>query len=817
MAAGQAGLVLKHVRKILAVYGGDQLSDRELRRRFAQEHDEAAFAAVVGRHGPMVLRVCQRVLYNWHDAEDAFQAAFLTLARLAAARRWQESVGQWLHLVASRLAVKLRADAERRARLETHAEQRSSADPLAMVSGRELCAVLDEELSRLPERFCGPLVLCCLEGLTRDEAARQCGWSLATLKRRLEQGRALLRQRLLRRGFPLPAVLAAVLGIDTTARAAVPLGLIRSAARIAVQAGSGKSLPAGLVSERVAALSGAVLKGLCLSKGKALLTLTLTVALALCVAGAGADLVFQHAPTEGTAEQQGGEPKAAAQAAGGPQAPGQPRAAFGQREAALPAGAFLRLKAGFTAALSPDGKTVASATIGDGIVHVWAVPSGKELRRYDGQEAVAWCLAFSPDGKTLALGGKGGDILLSEIATGKQLHRFAGYQKEIFSLVFSPDGKVLASKGLDPSIRLWDAAAGRELRRLEVETGSLYAPAFSPDSKTVATTCFMPGKEVKDWQYTIRIWDAATGKELHRFASQGYGFGSIAWSADGMVVAAASGRKQLIRLWEAKSGDELAPLAIPDSKVNCLAFSHDGRLLAVAGGHHDDSIYVLEVATHRERCRFRTATPGRKSLAFTPDGRILVSGGPDTFFWDVTGRLQSGQLRPARLPPEQLPVLWTDLGSADAPKVQSALWALVAAGEQSVPFLRKHLRPVPRPDAERLARLTRDLDNDQLAVRQQAAQELAELGDTAEPALRRGLQGTPSLELRRRIEQLLARLAEWPPDRLRALRAVEVLEQSGTTEAQRLLQELARGAPAARLTQEAKAALQRLAKRVAEP
>jgi RNA polymerase sigma factor (sigma-70 family) len=817
MAAGQAGTVLKHVRKILAVYRDDQLSDRELLRRFAQEHNEAAFAAVVGRHGPMVLRVCQRVLQNWHDAEDAFQAAFLTLARLASARRWQESVGPWLHLVASRLAGRIRADAERPARLEMHALQRSSADPLAMVSGRELCAILDEEVSRLPGRHRVPLVLCCLEGLTRDEAARHCGWSLATLKRRLEQGRALLRQRLLRRGFSLPAVLAAVLGIETTARAAGPLALLRSATRIAVQAGSGTSLPAGLVSERVAALSEAVLNGLCVSKGKFLLTLGLTVALALCVAGAGAGLAFQHAPPKSNAEQQPGEPKAAAQAAGEPQAPGQPEAAVGQRDAALPAGAILRLTGGFTAALSPDGKTVASATHADGIVHVWAVPSGKELRRYDGQEAVAWCLAFSPDGKTLALGGKGGDILLSEIATGKLLRRFAGQQTEVFALVFSPDGKVLASKGLDPSIRLWDPATGRELRRLQLETGLLYAPAFSPDSKTVATTCFIPGKERKDWQYTIRIWDVATGKELRRFASQGESLESMTWSAEGRFVAASSWRKKRVGVWEAKTGNELPPLAIPDSIVTCLAFSPDGRFLAVAGGHHHDSISVLEVATHRERCRFRTAAPGRKDLAFTPDGRILVSGGPDTFFWDMTGRLQGGQLRPARLPPEQLPVLWDDLGSADAPKVQSALWALVAAGEQSVPFLKKHLRPVPRHDAERLARLTRDLDNDQLAVRQRAVQELAELGDTAEPALRRSLQGTPSLELRQRIEQLLARLAEWNPERLRALRAVEVLEQCGTNEAQRLLQDLAEGAPAARLTQEAQAARQRLEKRVAQP
>jgi hypothetical protein len=564
-------------------------------------------------------------------------------------------------------------------------------------------------------------------------------------------------------------------------------------------------------------LSKSGLNGLYLSKGKALLALGLTVALTLCIAGAGVSLAFQHAPPEGKAEQQPGEPRAAVKAADGQQAPGQPEAAVGQRDAALPAGAFLRLMAWHTATLAPSGKMLASTTIGNGIIHVWEVPTGKELRRYEGQEGLAWSLAFSPDSKTLARGGKGGDIFLSEVATGKQLHRIAGNGEVVASLVFSPDGTILALNGWGNSIHLLEAATGRELRKHEVEGARLGALAFSPDSKTLAATCWSVGKAVNDSQGFIILWDVATGKELRRLGEQPYDFPSIAWSPEGRLLAAANWREKRIRLWEASTGKELAPLPIPDTYVTSLAFSPDGRVLAAAIGPHHDQIYLLEVATSQKRCRFRTATPGRKSLAFTPDGRILISGGPDTFFWDVTGRLQGGQLRPARLPPEQLPGLWTDLGSEDPSKVQGALWALVAAAEQSVPFLRNHLRPVARPDEERLARLTQDLDDDQLAVRRQAAKELPELGDTAEPALRRGLEGTPSLELRRRIEQLLARLAEWSPERLRALRAVEVLEQSGTTEARRLLQELARGAPAARLTQEAQAALKRLAKRVAEP
>ena len=129
MATKHAGIILQHVRKILTAQETEQLSDRELLRRFAHERDEAAFAALVRRHGPMVLQSCQRVLHNRHDAEDGFQATFLVLARKAASRKWKESVGTWLYLVAHRLALKIRAGRDRRWQLNTRAVARSSEEP----------------------------------------------------------------------------------------------------------------------------------------------------------------------------------------------------------------------------------------------------------------------------------------------------------------------------------------------------------------------------------------------------------------------------------------------------------------------------------------------------------------------------------------------------------------------------------------------------------------------------------------------------------------------------------------------------------------
>jgi RNA polymerase sigma factor (sigma-70 family) len=207
MTATRANLVLRHIREL-----ADAFDDRQLLERFAATHEEAAFAALVRRHGPLVLGVCRRVLGDPHDAEDAFQATFLALARRAASVGRRAALGTWLYQVAYHAALRTRKQSAVRRQLEDKAPLRQAPDPLAEVSGRELLAVLDEELARLPERLRAPLVLCYLEGKARDEAARELGWSLGTLKRRLEQGRAVLHARMTGRGISLAALLAASLG-----------------------------------------------------------------------------------------------------------------------------------------------------------------------------------------------------------------------------------------------------------------------------------------------------------------------------------------------------------------------------------------------------------------------------------------------------------------------------------------------------------------------------------------------------------------------------------------------------------------------------
>src|SRR5262249_27321107 len=156
----QAHTVLRHLRELIAANTAVPQPDGELLEQYAARHDEAAFAALVRRHGPLVWSVCRRLLRDGPDAEDAFQATFLVLARAAGSVRKQGSLASWLYGVAYRTAAQARRRAAARRRHELRADRRPPADPLEEITGRELLAALDEELQRLPEPLRAPLVLC---------------------------------------------------------------------------------------------------------------------------------------------------------------------------------------------------------------------------------------------------------------------------------------------------------------------------------------------------------------------------------------------------------------------------------------------------------------------------------------------------------------------------------------------------------------------------------------------------------------------------------------------------------------------------------
>ncbi len=247
----------------------DQLQDRQLLQRFAAEQDEQAFAALVRRHGPLVLGVCRRRLRDSHEAEDVFQATFLVLARRAGSICKQDSVGSWLYGVASRLAGKVNAHAARRRLCEQRATTMTPPDPPAEMSWREVCALLDEELNRLPAKYRDPLVACYLEGQTQAEAAQQLGWPRGTLKRRLERARVLLRQRLDQRGVALSAAFGILL-LAQKATAAPPDALVTQTAQAATAFAALQATTGGTLS-RAVQLAESLLRGRFLSTRQLLL------------------------------------------------------------------------------------------------------------------------------------------------------------------------------------------------------------------------------------------------------------------------------------------------------------------------------------------------------------------------------------------------------------------------------------------------------------------------------------------------------------------------------------------------------------------
>jgi RNA polymerase sigma factor (sigma-70 family) len=276
------------------------LSDGGLLEQFAAQQEEATFETLVWRHGSMVWGVCRRVLRNHHDAEDAFQATFLVLARKGHSIAHRELIANWLYGVAYQTALKARSTrAKRRIREgQTTNMPEPEAVSLAMLDDRT--ELLDRELSRLPEKFRIPIVLCELEGKSHREAAEQLGWPIGTVSGRLSRAKAMLARRLSRQGVSLAAGSLAVLMAQDAASASMPTNLIASTAHAASLVMAGQAATAGAVSAKVSALTKGSLKAMSLGKVKRV-TLVL-----LALAGAGAGIWQTRTRAEVTAPLESG-------------------------------------------------------------------------------------------------------------------------------------------------------------------------------------------------------------------------------------------------------------------------------------------------------------------------------------------------------------------------------------------------------------------------------------------------------------------------------------------------------------------------------
>ena len=296
--------VLKHLTTLYRSGVVGHLSDEQLLERFIELGDETAeeaFATLVRRHGPMVVGVCLRVLGDVHEAEDAFQATFLVLARKATSVVPRENVANWLYGVAFRTANEARVRALRRRAREEQVSRRPHAVTPDAAYLDELRAILDEELARLPARSRAPIVLCELEGLTRQEAARRLRVPEGTLSSRLARAKARLRERLARRGLALPAGALSLVLVREASATVLSDALIESTTLAVMRVAAGISA-AGVVSTSVASLTEGVLKAMLLTKVKgivlALGTMAATVSSAVVLAQSGTGQV-QAVPQSG--------------------------------------------------------------------------------------------------------------------------------------------------------------------------------------------------------------------------------------------------------------------------------------------------------------------------------------------------------------------------------------------------------------------------------------------------------------------------------------------------------------------------------------
>jgi RNA polymerase sigma factor (sigma-70 family) len=253
MAGAQLGTALRQIQRLFSDGSSTGLSDTQLLDRFATQRDEAAFAAIVTRHGPMVLAVCRGVLRDSVDAEDAFQATFLVLARKARSTWVDGQLGGWLHKVAYRIAVRASAVAARRRVIERRVSELAAVRCSDDETDDELRPALHEELARLPAQIRLPIVLCYLEGRTHMQAAAELRCGEATLRRRLAQARERLRERLARRGFA-PASAALTIELAKEVRAAVPSIVERTTLRAVLRVAAGEAV-ATVVGAHVANLT----------------------------------------------------------------------------------------------------------------------------------------------------------------------------------------------------------------------------------------------------------------------------------------------------------------------------------------------------------------------------------------------------------------------------------------------------------------------------------------------------------------------------------------------------------------------------------
>jgi RNA polymerase sigma factor (sigma-70 family) len=568
--ANQSVSVVRRARRIEApTQAAPEVPDRELLDRFVRERDEAAFAALVKRHGAMVLGVCRRVLHNRHDAEDACQAAFLVLARKAATIRKQASLASWMYGVAYHVAKNLKRNLARQNARHAALEEMRQAAVAGETRWHDVQQALDEELSQLAQRYRIPLVLCYLEGKTRDEAARQVGWSLGTLRGRLDRGRELLRQRLLRRGLTLPVALFAIGLTQSTASAAIPATLAGATVKAGLTFAAGGTLGACGVSARVALLAKGALKTMIVGKSK------------------GVGGVLGIVLVTGTIVNQLPPPDS------------------GHRGNVQ------------VVAFSPDGSRVVSAGA-DGGIRFWDAATMQSVDKLDGLAGRGVStLSFGPGGNLLAAGCDDGTLELWDLDERTKQLSVTPSTTRVGSVAFSADAELVVSARHDGSLAYTGTAGRTDAERPGVlaEREEVCAVAFSPDGSTVAF-----GRA----DGRVSIFDVATSqlKAIHQKHERAVT--ALAFNHDGWSIASGS-LDGSVKMWAAGCGAE--PVNYQGHRAAVRSVAIRGERMATGGD--DGTVRVWDTRTGREDAVYSGHQGPVLAVAFSPGGELVVSGSAD--------------------------------------------------------------------------------------------------------------------------------------------------------------------------------------------
>jgi RNA polymerase sigma factor (sigma-70 family) len=584
MITGQTGTLLRQIATLVDAETTRDLTDAQLLQRFVERREQSAFAALVQRHGRLVWGVCRHLLGQEQDAEDAFQATFLVLARRAGAVHKTEALASFLHGVAYRVAMKAKQSARKRQARELLTGHRPQAQPPADLAWRELQAALDEEVARLPERYRAPFVLCCLEGRTREEAVRELGCKEGTVSSRVARARRLLQERLAARGVTLSAALCAGVLWKQSAAAAVSAGLVGST----LQAMAGAQ---GEVSAAAARLAEGVMKGMGL--GKWHVGGILVLGLSLLATGAGL---------------------------------------WGRHSAAPPA------------QVRPNDGPVAAVPRKD--LHGDPLPSGALARLGTvRQRAANSHLAVTADGKEVVTVGPDMTVRRFDARTG-QMHtvrRLAGANLDRNETWLSPRGTYLLMLGTNSQtgrqqFELWDLAREKLFGTLTPPGRDLFerGAAFSADERRVA----VPYSSAQDGTHGLLVWDLETFTSWVVWSEKkpdqkGHVTPAVALSPDGARVACCH-VDLVLRCHDARSGKVLWQMQEKE-RPPLVFFSPDGRTVVTDSSDWKNGIAFRDAATGKP-------LPGKKPsrmeaghpIGFSPDGRFLAfqTGQEEVVLWE---------------------------------------------------------------------------------------------------------------------------------------------------------------------------------------